>query len=213
MLNSKDEAKVGHNDVANAFCTTFPEASDGVLFAYFSTLYGIAAAADPEIIVEIGCQYGISTSAFLAATPKFDRQRLANNIWKSLPNEPERVLHSIDVDPEAGKATAGRVAALGCSDRWVFHLGRSQDIEPIECDLLYIDGDHGYPAVCSDLARHGVKVRDGGLVVLDDYHWSWPGKVRWVDERWDLIDPIIIGPTAVFRMTPAKRAACSMRFP
>lgn len=205
MLNSKNEAKVGHNTVAEAFVNCFPSSSaDLTHVAYFSVLYGLAAALEPQTIVEIGCQYGISTRAFLAATPRVDRELVAPLSWEAR-NSPPRILHSIDVDPKAGHTTLAVVTGIGCHERWRFHLGRSQELEPIECDLLYVDGDHSYEAVCSDMARWGTRVRDGGLVVLDDYHWSWPGKVRWVKERQKEIDPLIIGPIAVVRVTPEKR--------
>lgn len=211
MLNARNEVNVGYDVIATAYAKAFPGAqADAVNFAYFTVLYGIAASLDPDVVVEIGTQYGISTRAFLMATPQVDRIRKSDQTiaWRG----PKRVVHSIDIDPEAGETTGDAVDAIGCTDRWQFHLGRSQDIEPIECDLLYVDGDHSYAAVCSDMARHGVRVRDGGLVILDDYHWSWPGKVRWVDERRKVLDPWIIGPTAVVRVTPEKRASFTQEF-
>lgn len=206
MLNSKNEANAGYDAITQAYYREYLETPDPnpILQTYFSILYGLAAALEPEVIVEIGTQHGTSSRAFLAATPTVDRVR-KGDAWVSLPNEPKRVVHSIDINPEFGRETLALVTAMGCTDRWKFHLGRSQDIEPIPCDLLYVDGDHSYDAVCSDMARHGAHVRDGGLVLLDDYHWSWPGKVRWVDERWDALEPIIVGATAAVYVTPRKR--------
>ncbi len=222
MLNCKGEAKVGYDQVAHAYHELFPEQEvNWAGFSYFSVLYGLAAAAEPKVIVEIGCQYGLSTRAFLVATPQVDRQLIDTKFapdrvvggWAALPNYPPCIVHSIDVDPEAGAKTSSVVAAMGYADRWIFTLGRSQDVQPIECDLLYVDGDHSYAAVCSDMARHGTKVRDGGLVVLDDYHWTWPGKVRWVNERWKELDPFVIGPVAVIRVTPEKRKVFKKVYP
>lgn len=38
-------------------------------------------------------------------------------------------------------------------------------------DLLVIDGDHGYDSVKKDLEFWVPKVKDGGVVILDDYDW------------------------------------------
>lgn len=38
-------------------------------------------------------------------------------------------------------------------------------------DWIYIDGDHSRQAVFDDLRAWHKKVRAGGLLVLDDYHW------------------------------------------
>ncbi len=151
---------------------------------YCSVLYALAVAEQPKVVVDIGTQLGLSARMWLAASP-------------------EATVHSIDTDLACGELK-GKLSPEH-AERWHFHHGRSQDIDPIACDLLYVDGDHSYEVVCSDMARFGSKVRDGGLVVLDDYHHTWPGKMRWVDERWDELDPIIIGPTAVVRVTAYKR--------
>jgi hypothetical protein len=38
-------------------------------------------------------------------------------------------------------------------------------------DWIYIDGDHSYEAVLSDLNVWHGKVRSGGVIALDDYGW------------------------------------------
>lgn len=159
-------------------------------FSYASALFGLAAMHQPKVVVEIGTQYGISTRVWLAAT--------------------NAEVHSIDIDESCAKLVD--TFQEDWKERWTFHHGRSQDISLVQSgwtDLLYVDGDHSYEAVVSDMKRYGPSVRSGGLVILDDYHVSWPGKMRWVDERWEVLDPFLIGPAAVFRMADAKRKACT----
>ena len=145
-------------------------------------LYGLAIANWARNIVEIGVQRGISTRILLHAVGKT-----------------KGFLTSMDIDPAC--------QAVSSDDRWTFIAGRSQDTAPIPSDFLFVDGDHSYQAVCSDMSRHGRAVKDGGIVVLDDYFPSFPGKMRWVDERWDAIQPLVIGPFVIVRVTPQARAA------
>jgi predicted O-methyltransferase YrrM len=52
-------------------------------------------------------------------------------------------------------------------------------------DWIYIDGDHRYAAVRSDLELYYPKVKPGGYIVCDDYHyrgWWDDGVTRAVDE-------------------------------
>ena len=175
----------GWNEVEAAIRTAIPPETLKGNLLYAGALYGLAVVEQPKIVVEIGAQFGVSARVWLAAGAE--------------------LVHSYDIDPKCAEMLLG--------PRWCFHLGRSQDITPVACDLLYVDGDHSYEAVCSDMARHGPPVRDGGLVILDDYHRGWPGKTRWIDERWAELDPIIIGPTAVVRVTSAKRELFGKVFP
>ncbi len=39
-------------------------------------------------------------------------------------------------------------------------------------DFIYVDGDHSYEAVLSDLNNYYPKLRDGGLLAGDDYFWG-----------------------------------------
>jgi predicted O-methyltransferase YrrM len=49
-------------------------------------------------------------------------------------------------------------------------------------DFVFIDADHSYHAVKSDIAHWYPKVRDGGWVGGHDYHpKKWPGVVKAVD--------------------------------
>jgi hypothetical protein len=185
----------GWHSVEKACQAALPEKILEGNIMYSGVLYGLAVVAQPKVIVEIGTQYGASTRVWLDATKPTGG-----------------LVHSIDIDAKCADLRE-ELKLSGVADRWTFHHGRSQDIEPMECDFLYVDGDHGYEAVCSDMARHGTKVVDGGLVVLDDYYHGWYGKIRWIDERWDVLDPIVVGPTAIVRVTPAKREIFSKVFP
>jgi hypothetical protein len=162
-----------------------------ILRLYTGIMISLVHPIAPKVVVEIGVQTGISTRALLAAT---------------VPTEGH--VYSCDPDPAVLPAMIPLIKQLGCEDRWHFEEKKSQDVEPRECDMLYVDGDHSYAAVASDMQRHGVMVRDGGLIAMDDYYaWFAEGKQKWIDERWDILDPLLIGPICLFRVTAAKRAA------
>ena len=63
--------------------------------------------------------------------------------------------------------------------------GLSQDpaiVEEVtgnEFEIVYIDGDHSFEAVCSDIANYGPCVCPGGYLVLDDAGVLLPGKACW----------------------------------
>ena len=42
-----------------------------------------------------------------------------------------------------------------------------------ELDFIIVDGSHGYEDVLSDLSLAFAKLRPGGVLVGDDWHWSW----------------------------------------
>lgn len=161
-----------------------------ILRLYTGIMICLAHPIKPKTVVEIGVQTGISTRALLAATVHTGGH-----------------LFSCDPDPQVLPAILPLIRQLGCEDRWHFEEKRSQDVEPRPSDFLYVDGCHDYDCVESDMARHGVMVRDGGLVVLDDYYHWFPGKTKWVDERWSVLQPVLVGPLVVITVTPEKRSA------
>lgn len=57
---------------------------------------------------------------------------------------------------------------------------KSDDVDPVECDLLHIDGGHSDVAV-RDAQRFGAKVKLGGIAVLDDIMWSGGAVLRAID--------------------------------
>jgi hypothetical protein len=162
------------------------------LAATFGAAHHAAIGQTKPIFVEIGTQQGISTRALITAAAMFDG-------------------HVVSMDPDPNCSASGAlkqwVVDRKLQDRWTHNFLKSQDVEPIQgASFLLVDGDHGYEAVCSDMARHGAAVRDGGVIVLDDYHTQFPGKQRWLQERWSRLAPFTSGPTAILVKRPGDEA-------
>ena len=117
--------------------------------------YLMELAADlPEnpLIVNIGADVGVSTTAFLAARP--DATIFSVDL-SECPQEKEN-MERAGLDP----------------DRVIRLLGRSQEIGlhfPYQCDLLYVDGGHSYDAVKRDIEAWVPKVKPGGIIAFHDY--------------------------------------------
>jgi hypothetical protein len=73
--------------------------------------------------------------------------------------------------------------------------------------LLFIDGNHEYPAVLEDLRLWGSKVADGGYVVFDDVP-TWAGPTRVVSEIEEGYRQVFVGYNiCVLQKAPGKRRA------
>jgi predicted O-methyltransferase YrrM len=70
-------------------------------------------------------------------------------------------------------------------------------------DLLFIDGDHSYEAVVTDLKTYLPKVKAGGLLILHDWGWA-EGVQRAVKE---MVKPIEIGPPDILPNMYAVRVS------
>lgn len=123
-----------------------------------------ALASEAQVVVELGMRAGISTVALAAGRP--------------------RALVSIDVDEEAVEATrfhllrrCGCEPALGLGDdtlQWPGGDGRrvelvqgsSLEVDPIPCDLLFVDTLHTEEQLEQELARWSCVVRR--TIVLHD---------------------------------------------
>lgn len=49
-------------------------------------------------------------------------------------------------------------------------------------NLVYIDGDHSYEAVKRDIELYLPKIRNRGILSGHDYHTTWPGVMKAVNE-------------------------------
>ena len=59
-------------------------------------------------------------------------------------------------------------------------------------DVIYVDGDHEYDGVTSDLKNSEKLLSEGGVLVMDDYsEKSWPGVYAavndWITDDWDIL--------------------------
>jgi len=52
------------------------------------------------------------------------------------------------------------------------------ELEDGSCDLVYVDGNHSYDIVKSDLELYWPKVRKGGVLVGHDYTTRFPGVIK-----------------------------------
>lgn len=98
-------------------------------------------------ILEIGCDCGNSTTAFLLSAAS--------------------LVTSIDLNPVCE-------SNFPDSTRWQFVLGDSRDPKVFykvcnqRYDVLYIDGDHSYEGAWEDLRDYSELVLNGGLILMHD---------------------------------------------
>jgi cephalosporin hydroxylase len=116
-------------------------------------------------VVELGCRYGSSTTAFLAGL-----------------QERGGHLYSIDISDHDVRHTRKQ---LGNHPQWTFMQGDSHDPDVAEqvfaIDVLLIDSLHTYEQVKGELALWAPKVRPGGRILLHDWE-VYPEIVRVVKE-------------------------------
>jgi len=94
------------------------------------------------------------------------------------------------VDLEATyQSVLDRFAPQRQSGQVVIHRAPSEDamgaLPDGSLDFTYVDGDHAYPAVRTDLELAFAKTRPGGLICVDDHQrgkWWGDGVVRAVNE-------------------------------
>jgi predicted O-methyltransferase YrrM len=54
-------------------------------------------------------------------------------------------------------------------------------VNNLEYDLLFIDGDHSYGMVKSDFENYSKLVKKNGIIVFDDYSKKWKEVIKFVD--------------------------------
>jgi len=127
-------------------------------------LIALMRSVGPKIVIEIGCNVGITARAILETIPDIERYIGIDVPWDHKP--------TLDCQRTEVPYTAGNYAT-GDDRFWLMvlnsgslHLSAS-DLEP--CDAVFIDGDHSATAVRHDSELARALVRAGGLIVWHDF--------------------------------------------
>lgn len=94
-----------------------------------------------------------------------------------------RVAPQYDVQPDVYGEFRSRVAAHGLEDVVWAHRGTSATFiasvpQSFRCRLAFLDGDHGYEAVCGDIANLAPHLTPGGWLLFDDAFSTYDGVDR-----------------------------------
>jgi predicted O-methyltransferase YrrM len=132
---------------------------------YQDYLYALVRIMRPNLVVETGTRYGVGSSMILRA----------------LDENETGALYSCDVlFPSQSHAEEGMKETHGFSSftRFGFLAGKSHDVLPDLAtrkgpfDFFVHDSDHGKQNMEWELEFAYANVREGGMIVCDD--WDWP---------------------------------------
>jgi predicted O-methyltransferase YrrM len=127
-------------------------------------LIDLARTARPATVVEIGCHRGVSTEVWLLHAARV----VAVDCWSDEAFYRE-FLERVGDYPNLSV----------CHD---FSLKAAARYRDGEFDLVYLDGDHSFAAVCEDIRTWMPKVRPGGWLTGHDYCELTEGVRRAVDQ-------------------------------
>ncbi len=160
-LDLRPTTKLAFEDLAGLFAST--SLNHGIVtltIRELAYLYGLTARLPARHAIEIGRFRGGSTIAIAAAMPEGGR------LWSVDIGEKEERFHS------GGRTYDRQLQDFSERFRLPIELivgdSRTLDLDTGEVDLVFIDGDHSYAAVRSDIDRWGRRARIGGAVLLDD---------------------------------------------
>lgn len=125
-------------------------------------------ATQRKVIVEIGPYLGRSTRALADA----NRDGIVYSV--DYITRPEFSANCSDL------IERGRVVPIECDSR----AGLPAVLRGVSVDMLWIDGDHRYEAVASDIRNFAPLVRKGGLICGHDYCVWHPEVVQAVDDAY-----------------------------
>ena len=123
---------------------------------------------------EIGVNFGINARDILE---RFDIKRLYL-IDPYTPYMDGKILRERSFEHEAKKYLKDFENKI----TWIKDYSWNAVFKVPELDFVYIDGDHSYPAVRTDMDLYYPKVKIGGLFAGHDYGERYEGVTRAVDE-------------------------------
>lgn len=125
--------------------------------AYYDRLVGIIKHVEPKRVLEIGTGWGISGSAFMDCLV------------------PELVTLDPNIDSPDGKVAMEELNAHNINTELTWMKATSKEFLPKlaetnqSFDLIYIDGDHGYEGVKSDIEMAVPLLTEKGFLLFDDF--------------------------------------------
>lgn len=145
----------------------------------------------PRIYVEVGCWKGASAihAAKLMKKHDIDGVVLTIDTWLGGEEHFGRGdLHRNAGYPQLYYQFLANCVHENCHDRIVpipttSHIGSVVlKRNEIYADIVYLDASHEYQDVVADLESYSLLLSPSGIIIGDDYHWTWPGVVRAVQE-------------------------------
>lgn len=118
-------------------------------------MYIVTKLMNAKRILEVGCNIGYSAT------------------WMALGQNNDGIIDTIEINPEIAEVAENNFKAAGISERVFIHVGAALDVIPTlyaPYDLVFID------AVKSEYKQYVEmilpKVRQGGLILVDNVLWS-----------------------------------------
>jgi len=138
-------------------------------------------------IAELGCKNGKTTEFLLANNP--DLRIVAVDLFKSQPTQAGVEGGETYEDWNFGEIKAEfdrRIAPY--ENRVEVHCTYTSGVATVfyhkpVFDLIFIDADHSYRGVSTDIKDWLPKVRSGGIVAGHDYNTKWPSVQRAVADN------------------------------
>jgi predicted O-methyltransferase YrrM len=122
--------------------------------------------AGPKRIVEVGSHKGRSTFALASSNAGVV---YAVDLW---PNPSVLTCFESNMAPELTRRVIPvRMTSVDASVTL-----------PGEFDFIFVDADHSYDQVMSDLCSWTPRVKKGGVIAGHDYDGFWPGVIQALDE-------------------------------
>lgn len=138
------------------------------------------------LIVEIGCYVGRSTHIMAVAAKEKEGKVITIDPF----------LKSFNGWHNSDPKTAFKKNVLDVLSNVTLIEGYSEDVFnkiPDDIDFMFIDGDHSYEGVKRDCDNYLPKLKSGSMVSFHDYHSSFEGVKKAVDEAcagWQVVNNV-----------------------
>lgn len=156
----------------------------------YETIYrqAVAQAQDGYHFVEVGAWKGKSTS-FMAVEIANSGKRIRFDVVDTWHGSKEHLTGGNYVDPDAVSGRLFEVFTRNLKPVESYYnpkpmtsLQAAATYADNSLDFVMIDASHEYEDVRADILSWLPKVRVGGVLAGDDFHYHWPGVIRAVQE-------------------------------